>query len=80
MLFIHNTYIGYLAVTCTPSACRLANVGGDFGRIGKYENTNIIKTIYNNYVKSSYYINLKKILKNLFESLLDLLNKSHCLT
>ena len=42
--------------------------------------TNILKLLYNNYVKSEYYVNLKKIIKKLFENLLVLINKNQCLS
>jgi len=42
--------------------------------------SNIVKLLYNNYVNSEYYINLKKILKQLFENLLELINKNQCLS
>lgn len=40
----------------------------------------IIKLLYNNYINSEYYINLKKIMRDLFENLLELINKNQCLS
>ena len=44
------------------------------------EITQIVKDLYNTYTNSDYYTNLMSILKELFKTLLELINKNQCLS